>query len=181
VLLSAWHVLFANEQPLDKSVWIVDEGAPAAEPIEIGKALYGKLGAVEYEGVKYHVDCAVASCDSLWPPGQFHEPAANGSGEPQVGMIVTKTGAATGATRGLITNTTYSASVSLQGVKHDVQRQLLVRTLPDETPFSAEGDSGALILDEFGKALGLLWGATIRGEGIASPIAPILYALNIEL
>ena len=30
--------------------------------------LYGQLGAIDYNGVEYHVDGAVASCRSLWTP-----------------------------------------------------------------------------------------------------------------
>ena len=31
------------------------------------------------------------------------------------------------------------------------------------------------------EAIGLLWGATVRGEGVASPIGPVLRALDITL
>jgi hypothetical protein len=56
-----------------------------------------------------------------------------------------------------------------------------LKPLDQNKVFSADGDSGAVVVDAANKAIGLLWGTNVRGEGIACPIAPVLYAMNITL
>jgi hypothetical protein len=175
VLLSTWHVLFGHGAPDDGEVWLVDDGARQGPAV--GHVLYGKLGIVQLEGESYHVDCAVASCRI---PPESGSPV-RGHDVVHPGDIVTKTGAATGTTTGLVVSVEASESVRIAGRSHDTARQILVRPLDGAAPFSAEGDSGALLVNASGKAVGLLWGATGGGEGIACPIAPVLYAMNITL
>jgi hypothetical protein len=65
-----------------------------------------------------------------------------------------------------------------------VPNQLLVQSLPgndSHNQFSTLGDSGALIVDEEGRAIGLLWGASPSGYALACPIEPVLEALAIDL
>jgi hypothetical protein len=94
---------------------------------------------------------------------------------------VTKCGAATGTTTGVVVSVDYADVAWIEGRPQAASRQLLVRSLGDEGPFSAAGDSGALVVNASGKAVGLLWGANSRGEGVACPIAPVLHAMNIAL
>ncbi len=178
VLLSTWHVLFGEAAREDSAVWWVKESTDGSGLSGIGRTLYGKLGTVEFAGEDYYVDCAVAS---------FHKSTTTSKsptlitdyGTAQVGDVVRKSGAATGTTRGTIIDVTYSDPAVTKGRR--TPRQLLVKSLHEEKVFSAEGDSGAIVVDAANKAVGLLWGTNISGQGIACPIAPVLYAMNITL
>jgi hypothetical protein len=101
----------------------------------------------------------------------------NGHDIARIGDRVTKTGAATGTTTGIIIDVNYSEPV---GQVEYGQGQILIKPV-DELPFAAEGDSGSLVVADSNKAVGLLWGTNTRGEGVACPIAPVLYAMNITL
>jgi hypothetical protein len=108
-------------------------------------------------------------------------PFVAGHDKARLGSMVTKTGAATGTTSGTIVDINYSKFVSHEGILTATPRQLLVRPTDGHPVFCAEGDSGALILDELNHAVGLLWGANTSGEGVACPIAPVLDAMNVAL
>jgi hypothetical protein len=201
VLLSSWHVLYGDGTDRDSDVWLIDGGRRSAR---IGRTLFGKAGAIAFEGVETYVDCAVASCDDLAdtdsddpmhmesgepapesrhtpssPQPARRSPAVRGHDVARPGDRVTKHGAATGVTTGIVVRVDYDDVAWIGGRPHPAVRQLLIRSLDDGHPFSAAGDSGALLVNESGNAVGLLWGATRSGEGVASPIAPVLYAMNI--
>ncbi len=178
VLLSNWHVLFGNGGEEDGVVWLVDEVDGTRRLSAIGNVLYGKLGTVRLDGESYYVDCAVSSCP---PPPGTPSPLVSGHDIAQPGDLVTKTGAMTGTTTGIVVSVDYSDVAWIEGRSYPTPRQLLVRRVDSEAPFSAEGDSGALIVNAMGKAVGLLWGANSRGEGVACPIDPVLHAMNITL
>jgi hypothetical protein len=186
VLLSTWHVLFGNGAAEGAAVWLLIESAGKRHFAAIGKALYGKLGTVHFDGRDYHLDCAVSSYDKV-PTTNAEDsrvaspPSVTGYDSPRLGGQVTKRGDATGITRGTIVDIDYSGSTCVEGSSFATPGQILVRPLDEYDAFSAEGDSGALIVDEANNAVGLLWGSNVRGEGLACPIAPVLYAMNITL
>jgi len=169
VLLSTWHVLFGRGADCDEDVWLGEDVQ------RIGRVLYGKIGSVQLGDETIHVDCAVASC------GDLREPRALGHDTARVGDLVTKCGAATGITTGVVVSVEESDVVTIDGRAFAASRQVLVRSLESDRPFSAEGDSGALLINASGRAVGLLWGTNHRGEGVACPIAAVLYAMNITL
>jgi hypothetical protein len=198
VLLSSWHVLYGSGTDADSDVWLVDEGRRS---LRLGRTLFGKAGTVAFEGMETWIDCAVASYDDR-PEADADGPMHTKTGEPapdsrhtprspqparrspghdvaRPGDRVTKRGAATGVTRGIVVRADYDDVAWIGGRPHPAARQLLIRSLDDGRPFSAAGDSGALLVDEAGNAVGLLWGATRSGDGVACPIAPVLYAMNI--
>jgi hypothetical protein len=160
VILGTWHVLYGDG---------ADGTCRLADNTTCG-AIYGKLGVV----LDVHIDCAVASYDG------DEDSVLRGHAPARIGQRVTKCGAATGTTRGVIVSVDASDGVVIDGRTMPTPRQLLVRSI-DPTPFSDEGDSGALLLDDEGRAVGLLWGVNTRGEGVACPIEPVLYAMNITL
>ena len=164
VLLSTWHVLFGNGAREGDAVWLVDESNDERTYSPLGRSLYGKLGRVRIDGVDHYLDCAVSSY--LLAPG---DSCLDGHDTPKVGDLVTKTGAATGTTAGIITTVDYSEV-----------GQILIKPVDNEA-FAAEGDSGSIIMSETRKAVGLLWGTNTHGEGVACPIAPVLHAMNITL
>lgn len=44
---------------------------------------------------------------------------------------------------------------------------IVIRTLPGRAPFASRGDSGALVTDRLGRAVGLLWGVDLTDPAIA--------------
>lgn len=170
VLLSTWHVLFGERAGEESAVWLL--GDDARSPI--GRVLYGKAGTVDVGGERCWVDCAVASCDEGIAAATIARPDP-----PRAGERVTKNGAATGATSGVVVSAAHDDVAWIGGRRHEAPRQFLLRA--DDGPFCAAGDSGSLVVDGEGRAVGLLWGVNGRGEGLACPIAPVLYAMNITL
>lgn len=176
VFLTSCHVLFAAGAARSDPVWRVEEIEGRRNYSRLGSALQGKCGIVRFRGDDYHVDCAIGALDQ----------PQTGKGlriaTPRHGERVFKTGAATGATTGVIVDSSYTADPDGAENRRDTApRQLLVRSTEPGKSFAAEGDSGALILNQDHAVLGLLWGATVAGEGVACPIGPVLHALNIRL
>jgi hypothetical protein len=158
VLLSSHHVLFGGGAVAGEPVWSM----PSLQ--RLGSTLYGTLGGVTRGGRACHVDCAVASIDGDVPDWQLERPPPR----VQPGAIVSLDGGACG------------------GVAHvrdldGAPGQILVRPMVAGEPFSVEGDSGAVLRDQDGAAVGLVWGATPAGETIASPLGPVLDVLGIDL
>jgi len=179
VLLTNHHVLFGGGAPEDAPVWLVDgpQGAPSFR--ELGRSLYGKRGIVAFGGVDHHVDCAVASADLAgrrrrrW---RRRRKLSVGVAAPD--DRVTKTGGATGTTAGIVVDIAYPDVAVLDGRTQHAPQQILAH--PDgDGPFSAEGDSGAILRTERGTAVGLLWGVNHRGESVCCHIGPVLEVLNI--
>jgi endonuclease G len=180
VLLTNHHVLFGGGAPESEPVWLVDgvEAAPSFR--ELGCSLYGKRGVVAFGGVRHHVDCAVGSIDgagglgrrSRLRPEQVTEAAAPGD-------RVTKTGGATGTTAGIVVDVAYPDMAFVEGRAQQAPQQILVRPA-GEGPFSADGDSGAILRNGSGGAVGLVWGMNHRGESVACHIGPVLEVLNIR-
>lgn len=180
VLLTNWHVLFGNGGFEGDVIWLVDETDNTRRYWKIGRTLYGKIGKVCLDGEDYYVDCAVSSF--LFPPAIQHSWSIIAEYDAaQPGDLVTKTGAATGTTVGIVVDVKYADYAWFAGRSYFAPQQLLVRPLNNETPFSAEGDSGTLLVNAKGKAVGLLWGTNSRGEGVACPIIPVLHTLNLTL
>jgi len=173
VLVTSHHVLFGAGAGAGQPVWLDDDGSGDTGGHRLlGHTGYGTLGTVSCDGAEYHVDCAVARLDSSWlgTARMTTAPAA-------LGAVVTKTGAATGTTVGVVVDTAHSDMASIDDHPWPTPRQLLVA--PRAGAFSAEGDSGALLRDQSGSAIGLLWGTTARGEGVACHIRPVLKTLGV--
>lgn len=207
VLLTTCHVLFGNGGQEDDEVRLVAESNGSLSLIPVGRTLYGKAGTIPYAGRDYYVDCAVASYlvamqhrpGSISTTRQRHgtaeavqtcrptapttgwSPVPTGVARAERSCLVTKTGVATATTSGVVIDIDYCDSVVIDGRLRTAPGQILVRPAGDAPVFSAEGDSGALLLDSLDRAVGLLWGSTSRGEGVACHIGPVLHAMNITL
>jgi hypothetical protein len=185
VLLSTHHVIFGEGAAKGSALSVVEivDGRHVFHPI--GRSLYGKLGILRFDNDDYYVDCAVASCER---PDLLHDktvcagsafPATfAGFSRAKIGSRVTKIGAATGITTGIVVDLNYSDTLSR---RTHTPKQILIRPTEGYSAFSAEGDSGALIIDDANQVVGLLWGTNCRGEGVACHIAPVLLAMNIKL
>jgi hypothetical protein len=103
------------------------------------------------------------------------------------GEVVRKIGRTTGVTRGRVTAIEMDnvlINYDLGTLRFDQQIEI---EGADNTAFSAGGDSGALVIDESGRAVALLFaggdqGGT-NGQGLtyANPLRPVLEALKVEL
>lgn len=184
VFLTSCHVLFAAGAARHDPVWRVHESGGRRDYLRLGSALQGKRGIVRFRGDDYYVDCAIGVLDE--PLRGKSARTLDAQVAPKRGDRVTKAGAATGTTTGIIVDTYYCGSTNGDNtvdsrVRHPTPRQLLIRSTDPRRPFAEEGDSGALILNEDHAAIGLLWGTTTTAESVACPIGPALHALNIRL
>jgi hypothetical protein len=175
VLVTTWHALFGRGASWSDPIWLV--GAAPDRYSHIGRTLAGKIGTVRFRGDEYFVDCAIgtwAGVASAWP-------SVAGAAVAAGGAAVAKTGAMTGHTTGVVVDASYCGSVLVHGRTQPAPRQLLIRSTDETRPFAAAGDSGALVVNDRNEAVGLLWGTTPRGDGVASPIGPVLGTLDITL
>jgi hypothetical protein len=186
LMLSSWHVLFGKGAHKNDPVWLVEEVQGKRNYLAAGKALYGHIGSIPFGGEQHYLDCGVASfsfssetvsdsfaLQEIQPFSLLEQP------EVWPGYEVKKTGAATGTTEGVVMDVKYSMASGGGVTSGAFQQQILIRPTGGSPVFSAEGDSGALVTGVDGRAVGLLWGSTSRGEGVACHIAPVFFALNI--
>ncbi len=179
VFITASHVLLGREALEGQQVRLIEAGKPGRV---IGRSMYGKAGNVGDGQNSHYIDCAVGSLtlgietpDTFPPTTQLREFRL-----PRMGTFVRKEGAASGTTCGTITG--IESVPMMAGAQSWVaERQILVRNVEPGRPFAAEGDSGALVRDEEGRAIGVLWSTCSTGEALVAPIDPILFALNISL
>ncbi len=177
VFLTTRHVLFAGG---------AKEGDPVCTPVRlsagrgyaiVGSSLWGKADVVRLGERDHFVDCAVGRWN-LAPPSNGITPVAVLDAKP--GDRVSKTGAASGFTTGRVAEADRSTNRP-HGSAAQAPGQLLFRSDKPGEPFATAGDSGSLVLNESGQAIGLLWGTNSRGDGVACPIGAVLHALSLTL
>jgi hypothetical protein len=186
LFLTNYHVLYGRGAKTGDKVWAIFDDFRGATFTEVGRTTTGQIGRVTYHGETCFVDCAVGSLapDSEWtgPLRQaFREtPKITAVTCALVGTRVFKYGAATGLTEGIITDVAHYDRPFIEGRVYDAPDQILIQSNHEDFVFSAPSDSGAVIWDVAQRAIGLLWGSTFNGEGIACPIAPVLAHLGIS-
>lgn len=125
------------------------------------------------------VDCAVAKPfnDDLVSNEILDIGRVKGSGDPQVGLVVQKSGRTTGYTTGDIQAVNVTISVRYGGLVQIATfiDQVVVQS---SVQFSAPGDSGSLVLDMNNNAVGLLFAGS-EASTIINPIREVMSALNI--
>ncbi len=95
------------------------------------------------------------------------------------GLVVQKHGRTTGPTRGLLSGLYAKIWVDYDGKAALFEGQL--RLEGGRIPFSAGGDSGSLIVDLDGRAVGLLFaGSELENITFANPIRAVLKALKVR-
>jgi hypothetical protein len=187
VLLSNYHVLFGKGCKRGDTIWKVQRRGVEDHYEPIGKILTGKAATVSYRGTDYFIDAAIAEADVI--PDEASQQAdpgkQGGAGEAMLGSVVSKVGAATQRTFGMIVDFCYPDQWYCELRSANAPNQLLIQPIPDGTDdeikvFSRLGDSGAVIRDESGCVVGLLWGSNARGEGVACHIGPVASELGIR-
>ncbi|MCP3994237.1 MAG: hypothetical protein GY722_04105 [bacterium] len=147
----------------------------------IARARHGRCGTVTHYGKAVFVDCASAEFDRRFVPQEYSIVPEDGESILVPGDRVSKVGAVTGSTEGIVVDTDYSDTVRVEGRRHTTPGQILVRPVVPGGMFSTDGDSGAVLRDVDGAVVGLLWGVDARGFGLACPIAPVLWILHLRL
>jgi hypothetical protein len=122
------------------------------------------------------VDAAIAAPGSpgLVAPDILEIGRVEGTADPALGMRIRKSGRTTGLTQGRITGLDAVVEVDYGG-KSAVFRAQIVSDI-----LSRGGDSGSLIVDEAGRAVGLLF-AGGQTTTILNPIDAVLGALGLRL
>jgi len=186
-LLSNHHVVFGSGGKSGGPIWAIPPGEVASRPVMVGRALRGELGRIDVRGEVCFVDCALVELSAETPFPSWLQTAIEAAGwfdsiaSATPGMRVWKHGVATGLTEGVMADIAYPDCPAIEGRWWKAPRQLLVNSSDPELNFSAAGDSGAMLVDEFDAVLGLLWGINGNGDGIASPIEAVLSCLGVTL
>jgi hypothetical protein len=181
--LGASHVLHTGAP--GAPVW---QPAPCRQPgcdcNRVGHVWRDRCDVVSCGGHRYFLDCAVVRLDTDVPwDSTIAGQRIAGVGRARRGMRVWKLGAGSGRTTGVVVEDRHEEPAQLAGRCRPVPNQLLVQPLAGNGShrFSTVGDSGALVLDEDRRAVGLLWAASPSGYALACPIEPALEALAIDL
>ncbi|MFE9775612.1 hypothetical protein ACFYOV_28890 [Streptomyces sp. NPDC005931] len=186
-LLSSHHVVFGAGAQEGDAVWALpptaDPGDPGV-PTRLGRGRRGHLGLVKFAGETCFVDGALIELDDAADRPAWLREALTGAWPREVaqaepGAPVHKRGPATGLTQGTLLDVAYPDRPFIEGHTWTAPGQLLVASQDPDRAFSAPGDSGAPLLDEQGHIVGLLWGATAAGDGVACPAEPLLHRLGV--
>jgi hypothetical protein len=191
VFITNQHVVFAGGTLPGDPVWGIRKTPGGRKKVLLGRLLHGRIGMVGYEGKNYHIDAAIGSIDGMDTKDVFLPATVYSSWTwAVVGSRVSKNGYASGRTEGIVVDDSYTERASVNGVSFIMENQLLIRPLTENrdpssfrgaSSFCEKGDSGAMVEDEAGRVIGLLWGRNHQGEGLASPIGPVLESLDITL
>ncbi|MEU4802307.1 hypothetical protein [Actinosynnema sp. NPDC023587] len=170
--LTSFHIACVDD------AWAV--GDPMVHPSRVdgGHPYRDRIGVLARAALSGAVDAAAIL---LTTPRSRAEVAGiglvAGQGEARVGQHVRKRGRTTALTGGVVAST--DASITL-----DFGAGLGVRTLRDqirvEGPFADHGDSGAVLLDDENRVVGLHCAGS-RHRGFANPIADVLDQLDVDL
>jgi hypothetical protein len=185
LILTAHHVAFGGGTMVGDRVWALPDEDTDNSAALLGRVLRGVLGRVTFAKEIYFVDCALVTLTDGSPSWlsllleDMARPARHVAAS--TGLRVHKRGGATGHTVGVVANATYSDYPYIEGRFWPAPGQLLVDTLSSELLFSCPGDSGAMLYDNDENIVGLLWGASGHGQGVACPIEPVLDSLGVTL
>lgn len=184
-LLSNHHVVFGGGAKAGDCVWGFPSNCGDDHNVALlGWGRRGQIGRVTWECDTIFVDCALVELANVSTyPDWLHRALKCDwpieTAEPEPGMRVVKNGASTGATKGILVDVAYPDCPFIGDRAWTAPGQLLIESVDSTLNFSGPGDSGALLLDDRGRMLGLLWGSNTGGQGIACPIMPVLDCLGV--
>ncbi|ONI82773.1 hypothetical protein ALI22I_40930 [Saccharothrix sp. ALI-22-I] len=171
--LTSFHVACVDD------AWAV--GDPMVHPSRVdgGHPVHDRVGALARAALSGRVDAAAIMLTTpRVRPEVVGLGAVTGQANARVGQRVRKRGRTTAVTEGVVAST--DAAITL-----DFGVGIGVRTLHDqiriETPrFADHGDSGAVLLDDTNRVVGLYCGGS-PDRGFANPIGPVLDQLDVDL
>ncbi len=183
-ILSNNHVLANSNQA--KIGDLIMQPGPFDGGVSAGNII-GRLSEfvpINFSGGVNLVDAAIAQTNSnlVVPESKCFGKISSNVQNCQMWMVVKKCGRTTQTTRGIIIdcNATLRVGYGTQGTAI-FQNQIIVVGVPGIAPFSQPGDSGSLVISQFGnRPVGLLFaGSSI--VTIASPIQAVLSSFNISI
>lgn len=181
-ILSNNHVL-ADEDRLPAGTPIFQPGfLDAGDPPNNDVIAHLSLAAQLSVDRPNPVDCAIAEVTdaSLVTNSILMIGPPTGVAAARQDMVVHKFGRTTGYTAGLITSINTDVRVKYRIGTLLFYRQIIIKGLNDQ-PFSADGDSGSLIVERAtGRAVGLLFAGS-ETDTIANHIDYVFQALNVTL
>jgi hypothetical protein len=176
LLLTSGHVLFGAGAREGEPVWLADSDPRR----RAAHTRHGRRGLVRHASVEIHLDCATAELDTAIFDTSRFQPELPGPGV-ELNQRVQMVGATSGPAHGTVSSTDYQGVARIAGRDFPTRGQILVQPERAGRSFTNDGDSGAALRDSDGHVIGLVWGATPNGEGLACPIAPVLWVLHVEL
>jgi hypothetical protein len=178
-ILSCNHILSVNGRvPQNTRIVSGAPCGPGKKPLPIATFL-GEGYFVEIGTDPNPVDCALARLKTKAPPPTN----AVKLGSPQPGTTVTKVGAASGTTHGIIVDTHADVSVDYSFGTFRFNDQILIKGIVDngqQTEFAVDGDSGAIVVDSAGAAIGMVF-AEAGEYAVACPLTKVFRKLGETL
>lgn len=184
LLLSNNHVL-VHQNSWNETTIIQPSRADGGRPARHVVAQLADFVRLRTTAANY-VDCAIANID---PDVDTDEPSIDDLGpisgvrvDPiQEGERVYKVGRSTGYSSGVVGCTDLDdLPVAVDGVG-ELRFDDQIEVKATNEWFSLGGDSGALVVDEDGLAIGLLFAGNDRDRSYLNPISTVLDALGVEL
>ncbi|MCP3994238.1 MAG: hypothetical protein GY722_04110 [bacterium] len=206
VLLSNWHVLMKNGARIGEPIF----QPPSLHILSLSPSMLPRRPVNNDDAIAFIVDAKITNkvdagiarldvssccrCCGLDFRDEIVELSAGGS-PPSNGIIgkraavpgstVYKVGAASGRTVGrIVTNSAGPLQGTLDGVNYTLNGQLDIASQDTSKPFSTYGDSGAVIIDDDGYVVGLLFaqsGAPPNARTYANHIDDVCTELGIEI
>ena len=206
VLLSNWHVLMKNGARVGEPVFQPPSlSIPPLSPSMLPRRPVNQDDAIAFivdAKITNKVDAGIArldvsSCcrccgldfrDEIIGLSVGGSPPSNGiigKRAAVAGSTVYKVGAASGRTVGrVVTDSAGPLEGTLDGVNYTLNGQLDITSQDASRPFSTHGDSGAVIIDEDGYVVGLLFGesgAPPNARSYANHIEDVCTELGIKI
>jgi hypothetical protein len=197
VLLSNWHVLYANTGTDGDKVF---QPAPISLPALTLLQLpfhppddIDKIGVIRRGIIKNNVDGAIAAVDvsscchccgihfsnELNGLSAAGRPARNtivGDERAVSGMTVFKVGQSTLRTEGVVFDDNYPTfSISRDGTVYTFNGQIAIQNIDHAMPFSDHGDSGSVVINLNNKIVGLVFaeGRNVSVSGVQQPFVSL--------
>ncbi|MEW6456034.1 MAG: hypothetical protein AB1410_04885 [Acidobacteriota bacterium] len=184
-ILSNNHVI-ANSNRAENGDKILQPGVydGGVSPDDIVAELHDFI-PVDFEKIN-EVDAAIAKPLSPWKkyvsPLILEIGEVKGEKEPELGMLVKKSGRTTGLTSGKITGLDATFNIGYDRRIARFRGQIVISPRKKGVAFSQGGDSGSLIVNEENSAVGLLFAGNEDGSiTIANPINVVFEKLKIKI
>ncbi|MGH1564690.1 hypothetical protein [Mumia sp. DW29H23] len=181
MVLSNYHVLCVNEGWRDGGhSKEIDQPSVNDNPIT-----YRPIATVKRGLLNGEVDAAVARLDGLLS-GYVCEVqdvgVLTGTADSPLRLKVRKRGRTTGLTYGIVDGADAKFTINYgNGVGPvEFQHQITVHGVSPTTTFAGPGDSGSVVVDEYDRVVGLLFGGG-GGGGAFTPIDRVLKKMNVRL
>jgi hypothetical protein len=179
MFLSNFHVLCGDPS------WAVGDTITQPARIDGGSCPNSIVGSLQRGVLNDQVDCAVAEVTARIATSEIVEIGeVTGTDVASLDEPVRKRGRTTGLTFGFVDGVDLTVIVPYLGIGEiTLTNQIGVRPDTKQNPkFSAAGDSGSVVVNAAGEAVGLHFaGNSSDGHAAANPIAAVLAALNVTI